>query len=154
MLARYREVYGVGCQPSTQGPSMSINPEDSPTHRLLVDAALYYLAGAENVRARGRETLDDPEPVGGHVPDVSCTQFGRLILAEAMTGPELLEPESVDKLAAFCRGEGEQRPAFHIFVPEGWEDRARDAIGTTGFKADDDLIEIHGVGGLEGPSPP
>src|SRR5688572_15432456 len=101
---------------------------DDPQHDNLAASALEFVAGREDVRSVDRTTVPDPDPIDGHVPDVTARSYGVLIVAEAVTGEQLDDPATVERLKAFwpAADEDGERSTFHVFVPRGETDRLRD----------------------------
>jgi hypothetical protein len=121
---------------------------DDPIHDNLAASALEFVAGREDVRALDRTTVPDPDPIDGHVPDVTARSYGVLIVAEAVTREQLDDLATVERLKAFwpAGDEDGERSALHVFVPRGEGDQLRDVIAAAGLDPDEERFSIRTVG--------
>jgi hypothetical protein len=119
-----------------------------PTHDLLVSSALYSLAGMDDVRAVDTTGRTAPDPIDGHVPDVTGASLGTPIIAEAITATQLADPQTLAKIRAFWprpyAADG-GRSALHLVIETDQEDRLRDLMRSEGLDPDDEKVSIHRV---------
>jgi hypothetical protein len=119
-----------------------------PTDDLLVSSALHNLAGMGDVRAVDTTGLAPPDPIDGHVPDVTGNSYGVPTVAEALTAAQLSDPLTLDKVRAFWPcvfSQDRERSALHLVVERDQADRLRALLFKGGLDPDDDKVPIHTV---------
>jgi hypothetical protein len=130
----------------------------SPLHRNLVSALVEHIARnhAEVSNAAGVGTLPDPPKIGRHEPDVLARGVGdKLVIGEAKIGDDIDAPTSQEQFADFTTylddSSGESA-VMVLAVPEGWREKAEQAIREAGGNLDHATVVEVGLPGA--PTPP
>lgn len=103
---------------------MSIEDEILDLRDDLADAVIEALleSGYVDLKAEGYEDFSSPEPVNGHVPDISArNKKGITFIFEVITKEFFAEQEVADRIKAFAEFGNDAEAQFVVVVPEGEE---------------------------------
>lgn len=86
------------------------------TYEALVES------GFRDIRVADAEDLPEPEPIGGHIPDMQATnQKGITFIFEVCMPEAYAEMELVERFQAFTKHVENTKGQFVVIVPEGDE---------------------------------
>lgn len=103
---------------------MSIDDEILDIRDDLADAVIEALmeSGYKDLKVEGYEDFPAPEPVNGHIPDITArNKKGITFIFEVITKEFFAEQEVADRLKAFAEFGDEADAQFVVIVPEGEE---------------------------------
>ncbi len=103
---------------------MSIDDEILDIRDDLADAVIEALmeSGYKDLKVEGYEDFPAPEPVNGHIPDITArNKKGITFIFEVITKEFFAEQEVADRIKAFAEFCDEADAQFVVIVPEGEE---------------------------------